>query len=256
MVKSLLLTVLLLFTLQTQAATLKVAVAANFKPVLKKLAPQFEQQYKIKLSLSSASTGVLYAQIRHGAPFDVFLAGDEKRPQLLEQEDRIVADSRQSYAVGQLALWYTGKEPNKVDQKLLQQWTGKIAMANAKIAPYGLAAKSVLEQLDLWKSKRSQLIKGSNIAQTQQFIESGNVNLGFVALSQVKAMGKLNGKAEHYWLLPQSWYAKINQQAVLLTPRGQAKRQKTGAKTFLNWLLSAKIQKQIITAGYAPIQGQ
>ncbi len=235
------------------AAPLKVAVAANFKPVLKQLTPQFEQQYQTKVSLSSASTGMLYAQIRHGAPFDILLAADEKRPALLEKEQQIVAGSRQTYAIGQLVLWH--KNQAAPDQALLTGWNKKIAIANAKTAPYGMAAKSVLQHLNLWQQKRPLLVTGSNIAQTQQFIESGNAVLGFVGLSQVKGQvksrvkgqvkGQLQAHDKSYWVLPADWYPQLNQQLVIL------KRSKNpAAKTFVNWLLSAKIQQQLVAAGY------
>jgi molybdate transport system substrate-binding protein len=223
------------------AATLKVAVAANFKPLLKQLQSSFEQQHDIKLSLSSASTGVLYAQIRHGAPFDVLLAADEKRPQLIEKQNLALADSRHTYAVGQLVLWHNQPDAQKPTAKLLRHWTDKLALANAKTAPYGLAAKSVMQHLGLWQSKRAQFVTGSNIAQTHQFVASKNVRLGFVALAQVKDLS-------NYWLLPQQWYPPIKQQAVIL----KRTKQPLAAKTFLNWLLSGKIQQQISAAGYAP----
>jgi molybdate transport system substrate-binding protein len=236
------LVLLVLFTLTTYsgATTLKVAVAANFKPLLKKLQPQFEQKYSAKLKLSSASTGVLYAQISHGAPFDILLAADEKRPRLLEQKKLAVEGSRATYALGQLVLWHNSPTAIIPDQALVANWTEKLALANAKTAPYGLAAKSVLQHMGLFDSKRSQFVTGGNIAQTHQFIASGNVKLGFVALSQVKGL-------TNYWLLPTKWYPPIKQQAVVL----KRSKQQTLAKTFLNWLLSANIQQQIATAGYA-----
>lgn len=219
---------------------LKIAVAANFKPLLKQLAAQFEQQYPITLSLSSASTGVLYAQIRHGAPFDVFLAADEKHPVLLTEQRLALAPSRHTYAIGRLVLW-RNRSAAKPDRELLTGWDKKIALANVKTAPYGQAAKSVLQHLTLWQQKKSQLISGSNIAQTRQFIDSGNVELGFVALAQVKAQPQ-----QQYWLLPTLWYPQLNQQAVIL----KRSRQPAAAKTFVNWLLSVKIQQQIVAAGY------
>ncbi|NQZ08463.1 MAG: molybdate ABC transporter substrate-binding protein, partial [Algicola sp.] len=117
------------------AATLKVAVAANFKPLLKQLKPQFEQLHLTKLSLSSASTGVLYAQITHGAPFDVLLAADEKRPRLLERNNLIIKGSRKTYSIGQLVLWHNDKNGGQPNKILLAQWPDKIALANAKTAP-------------------------------------------------------------------------------------------------------------------------
>jgi molybdate transport system substrate-binding protein len=222
------------------AESLKVAVAANFKPLLKRLQPLFEQRHGVKLALSSASTGILYAQISHGAPFDVLLAADEKRPKLLEQQGLVLEGSRYTYAIGQLVLWHNRADAKKPSTALLEGWNGKLALANAKTAPYGLAAKQVMQHLGLWDNKRKQFVTGSNIAQTHQFIASNNVKLGFVALSQVKDL-------PNYWLLPQQWYPKINQQVVIL----KKTKQQQHAKLFLNWLLSGKIQQQISTAGYA-----
>ncbi|MFT4926631.1 MAG: molybdate transport system substrate-binding protein [Phenylobacterium sp.] len=237
------------------AAPLKVAVAANFKPVLKQLTPLFVSQHNIKLSVSSASTGILYAQIRHGAPFDVFLSADAKRPELLVKENLTLSQTPKTYAIGQLVLWHRDSgllETAVPDEKLLRSWTGKIALANAKTAPYGLAAKSVLQHLALWQDKQSQLVTGSNIAQTQQFMVSGNVELGFVGLSQVKGQikgqikGQVKGQVNQYWHLPTAWYPPLNQQVVIL----KRSKQQAHAKTFVNWLLSAKIQQHIIQAGF------
>lgn len=241
MVKGLLAAVFsLLLSLPCFAAELKVAVAANFKPLLSSLKSDFEQTHNTKVLLSSASTGVLYAQIRRGAPFDLFLAADEKRPQLLEQQQLTVTNSRQTYAQGLLVLWHTKGKP---DVSLLTGWSNKIAMANPKTAPYGLAGKSVLEHLQLWQDKRPQIVTGSNIAQTQQFVQSGNVELGFIALSQAKLLGSDN----QYWLIPEHWYAPLKQQVVILK-RSQMPSQ---AKAFLTWLMSKPVQQRIFDAGYA-----
>jgi molybdate transport system substrate-binding protein len=241
---------LLLLSYAVSGATLKIAVAANFKSLLKQLAPQFEQQQSLRLSLSSASTGVLYAQIRHGAPFDVFLAADEKRPELLIAEQQVADNKRYTYAVGQLVLWHKTATLNKPDRGLLSRWNKKIALANAKTAPYGMAAKSVLKQLGLWQAQQPRLVIGSNIAQTQQFIESGNVDLGFVGLSQVIA--RAQSETGQYWLLPAAWYPKLNQQVVIL----KRSKRPLAAKAFVNWLMSAKIQQHIIAAGYLSVTAE
>lgn len=230
----------LLFSLNTSADTLKVAVAANFKPLLNQLKPDFETRHNSKVVLSSGSTGVLYAQIRNGAPFDVFLAADEKRPRLLAEQDRALSNSRKTYAIGQLVLWHPKQKPSV---QLLKDWQGKIAIANAKTAPYGFAAKTVLEHLGLWQQKRKFLVRGSNIAQTQQFVQSGNVQLGFIALSQAKVLGD----EQNYWTLPRDWYTPILQQAVVLKSTQQIDK----ATAFLTWLMSKPIQQQIVKAGYA-----
>lgn len=234
------LALLLSLSLDVTAQSLKVAVAANFKPTLKQLKSDFEQQHKIKVSLSSASSGVLYAQIIKGAPYDVFLSADQARPKRLEQQGWIETASRQTYAIGVLVLWHITDEFN---QKDLEIWQEKIAIANPKTAPYGQAAKSVLQHLELWRSKRQYLVTGSNVAQAFQFIASGNARAGMIALSQVKSQVDW-GK---YWILPQSWYDPIHQQAVIL----KRSKNKTQALAFMQWLMSDKVQTQIQALGYA-----
>ncbi len=227
-----------LLALPASAQVLNVAVAANFKALLVELGADFERQSGLTLRLSSGSTGVLYAQIRHGAPFDVLLAADAKRPQLLEQQGLGVSGTRLTYAIGKLVLFYRA---GQADAELLKHWSGKIAIANPKTAPYGEATKAVLTRLGLWQNKRKQLVMGNNIAQTQQFVHSGNVDLAFIALSQSNMMTE-----QKVWLLPQDWYSPIEQQALVLSKS----RQQAQASTFLTWLMSPPIQQKIRQAGY------
>lgn len=187
-----------------------VAVAANFAPLMPALAERFERDTGHTLVISSASTGKLYAQIVHGAPFDVFLAADDDYPHRLEREGRGVAGSRFTYAVGRLALW--SPRPSIVDGDsavLKQKRFRKLAVANPRLAPYGAAAREALEKLGLWTSLQPQMVFGENIAQTYQFVASGNAELGFVAYSQVK------GKAGSHWLVPASLHSPLRQDALL-----------------------------------------
>lgn len=196
---------------------LTVAVAANFAQTLRALVAAFEQETGHQVNLVVGSSGKHYAQIRHGAPFDVFFAADVARPARLEQEGLTATDSRFTYAEGRLVLW--SPEPGRVDAKgaLLKSGnTGYLAIANPKLAPYGKAAQSVLQHLNLWQVVQNTLVQGENVAQTLHFVESGAADMGFVAVAQVQQPdGTIPGS---YWLVPSSLHPPIEQQAVILNP--------------------------------------
>lgn len=224
------------------AAEVRVATAANFTAAMKQIANQFERRSGHRVALSFGSTGGLYAQIRHGAPYDVFLAADERRPRLLVKEGYAVSGSRFTYAVGRLVLW--SAKPGFVDSKgdvLERGGFVRLAIANPKTAPYGAAAQQVLEKLRLWHSLQPRLVRGENISQAYQFVSSGNADLGFVALSQVV---KIRGGSR--WTPPQSMYHPLQQQAVLL---GRGK-DNPAALALLAWLKSAAARTTITSLGY------
>ncbi len=194
----------------------RVAVAANFVPALRALAEAFEARYGGRIGIVVGSTGKLYAQIHHGAPFDALFAADERRPALLEAENRARPGSRFSYAIGRLALW--SPQAGRVDSAGRVLGEGRfrhLAIANPKLAPYGRAAQQVLEGRGLWQSLRARLVRGENVGQALQFVRSGNAELGFVALSQIQRPGQV--VAGSHWVVPEDLYAPIVQQAVLLT---------------------------------------
>ena len=197
------------------AEVVQVAVAANFTAPAKALAEQLKADTGHDAELSFGATGAFYTQIKQGAPFDVFLAADDERPKLLEQEDEIVPGSRFTYAVGQLALW--SAKPDFVDDAgavLKDGNFNKLAIADPKLAPYGLAAEQTLAELGLTKALQPKLVIGKSIGQTYTFIASGNAELGFVALSQVLRDGEVSqGSA---WRVPDALHTPIVQDAVLL----------------------------------------
>ena len=204
---------LALLPITVHAGEASVAVASNFAAPMKQLAAQFEHATGHTLTISTGATGKFYAQIKHGAPYDVFLAADADTPARLMREGDAVA--KQTYAVGRLVLW--SATPGYVtgnDEVLRQNRFRRLAIANPKLAPYGAAAADVLAHLKLADTVQSKLVTGENIAQTYQFVASGNAELGFVALSQVTQNGRLtHGSA---WLVPSSLHAPIRQDAVLL----------------------------------------
>lgn len=197
------------------AAEVSVAVAANFTAPMQKIAQVFAQDTGHKAVLAFGSTGNFYAQIRNGAPFQILLAADEETPARIEKEGLGVANSRFTYATGQLVLW--SKQAGLVDDKgdvLLRGKFERLAIANPKLAPYGLAAMETLTRLGLLQSLTPKFVQGENIAQTYQFVATENAALGFVALSQVFADGRI--KEGSAWIVPASMHTPIQQDAVLL----------------------------------------
>jgi molybdate transport system substrate-binding protein len=214
------------------AEELNVAVAANFFGTLQKLAPKFEQASGNKLLLSSGSSGQFYTQIRQGAPFDVLLSADSDRPQQLEAEGLGVAGSRFTYAIGTLVLWSPKADAVDRDGKVLRGGAYRmIGIADPHNAPYGAAAQQVLTALGLWEqlNQDKKLAVGENINQAWQFAATGNVDMAFVALSQVSDGNAISGS---YWLPPQALYAPLTQDAVILTRTSK----RALADAFLKWL--------------------
>lgn len=235
---------LLLPLSNANAGNLTLAVAANFTDTTASLVETFEAATGHQVTASFGSTGKLYAQIRNGAPFDVFMAADAQRPQLLESEGMAVPGSRFTYARGKLVLWSpeTAAFISPIAY-LNEQPFSRLAIANPKTAPYGLAAQQVLEHLELWSPLQPKLVRGDSIAQTFQFIASGNAQAGLVALAQVKAWPDQDGTL---WRIPQSYYAPINQQAILLK-RGA---DNTAARDWLAFLQSPDAVAIIQGYGY------
>ena len=231
---------------QALAAEGSVAVAANFTAPMQKIAQAFEQDTGHKAVLSFGSTGKFYAQIKNGAPFDLLLAADDETPARLEKEGLAVTGARFTYATGRLALW--SLRPGFVDDQgevLRAGHFDKLAIADPKLAPYGAAAVQVLHKLGLYQSLSPKLVQGENIGQAYQFVATENAALGFVALSQVFADGRVTqGSA---WVLPQDLHAPLQQDAVLLL-RG---KDNAAAPALFNYLKGERAQAIIRSFGYA-----
>lgn len=236
-----------LLTSDVEAEEINVAVASNFTAPMKSIATAFENRTGHKVKLSFGASGKFYAQIRYGAPFQVFFSADQAKPKQLEDDNLIVTGSRFTYAVGALALW--SAQPNFINNdasKLKSNDVRKIALANPKLAPYGAAAIEVLTHLELHESTKSKWVKGENIAQTYQFISTHNAELGFVSLSQILREGKLlNGSV---WIIPTTIYSPIKQDAVLL----QKGKDSEAAQSLLNFMRSEHAIRIIESFGYAP----
>ena len=228
------------------AAEVRVAVAANFTAPMQKIAADFEKVTGHRAQLAFGSTGKFYAQIRNGAPFEVLLAADDETPARLEREGMAVAGSRFTYSIGQLALW--SAKPGYVDDKgevLKKGAFNHLALANPKLAPYGAAAVETLGKLGLLGSTEGKFVQGENIAQTFQFVSTGNAELGFVALSQVVEGGRL--KSGSAWVVPARLHAPIRQDAVVLT-KGKSN---PAADALVKFLKTDQARAVIKSYGYA-----
>ncbi len=228
-----------------RADDVQVAVAANFTAPMQKIAEAFKKDTGHTASLSFGSSGKFYTQIKNGAPFQIFLSADDDKPAKLEQEGMTVPGTRFTYAIGQLALW--SAKDGYVDSKgeVLQKGRfAHLAIANPALAPYGQAAVETMTKLGLTASVQPKLVQGENIAQTWQFIATGNAELGFVALSQVMEDGKL--KAGSAWLVPADMHTPIRQDAVQLSnSKGNA-----AAEALMKYLKSDKARAIIKAYGY------
>ncbi len=227
------------------AAEAQVAVAANFAEPIKAIAAVLHKTTGHTLKVSTGASGAFYTQIRNGAPFDVFLSADNERPELLEKDGLAQPGTRFTYATGKLVLWSV--KAGRVDGQgavLKAADLGKVAHANPKTAPYGTAAVQVLDKLGLKDAVTPKLVQGESIGQTFNFVKTGNADVGFVAMSQVMEGGKL--KEGSMWVIPQTAYDPIRQDAVLLK-KGVGNE---AAKALLQLLQSPNIKDLIRSYGY------
>lgn len=233
----------LLFASAVTAETVRVAVAANFFPVMKTLSSSFEQEYGHEVELVVGSSGKLAAQIIQGAPFDLFLSADSDRPEQLEKRGMIIEDSRKTYAKGRLVLLIRYLEnTSETDPDQLQTRSydlDRIAIANPQLAPYGRAAKQSMDSMGFLLEGK-QLVYGENISQTFHFFVTGHVDVAFVALSQMIESGHYEGM---YTLVNEKHYRPIDQQMVLISD-------KSAAAELHKYILFAAAQSEISRSGY------
>jgi len=232
----------LLASAQALAGSVNVAVAANFTEPAKEIAAAFKAKTGHDAVLSSGASGQFYTQIKQNAPFGIMLSADDERPRKLVAEGLGVASSRFTYAIGKLVLW--SKDPNMVkgEETLKAAGFNKLSIANPVGAPYGAAAVETLKALKLYDTLEPKIVKGNSIGQAFQFVDTGNAELGFIALSQL--MPKAGGSR---WMVPQNLYTEIRQDAVLL----KSAENNEAATAFLTFLRSPEARAVIERFGYA-----
>ncbi len=223
------------------AAEARVAVAANFTEPALRIATLYEAASGHHVKLSFGATGQFYAQIAHGAPFDVLLSADQATPQKAIVEGLAVAGSAFTYATGRLVLFSRDSTLVTGEDTLHTARFAKIAIANPVLAPYGAAAIATLQALGVLDTVRSKIVQGASIAQAYQFVETGNAELGFVALSQVA--GSSVGSR---WIVPEALHTPIAQDAVLL----KSGADNVAAQGFLHFLQQEPARHVIVDFGY------
>ncbi len=237
---------LLLPALASAGQPLTVAVASNFQQAARDVANAFESSTGIRVRISSGSTGALYARIRHGAPYDVFLAADAARPALLAESGLALADTRRTYAHGALVVWSRDPALRGVDcrRALAEIGTSKVAIANPATAPYGQAALQFLEHADLMPAIERSLAFGENISQAMQFVATGNARLGIVAAPLLNSPAL--PPATCSWPVPADMHDPIEQQAIVLRRAADP----DAARQFADFLVGETARDIIGSAGY------
>jgi molybdate transport system substrate-binding protein len=227
--------------LPAQAAQTNVAVAANFSDAANEIAQAFKAKTGHEAVLSFGSTGQFYTQITQDAPFEVFLAADDERPTKAVEEGFAVPGSQFTYAIGKLVLW--SKDPHLVqgEATLKSGDFTKISIANPEAAPYGAAAVQAMKALGVYDQLAPKIVQGNNITQAFQFVQTGNAELGFVALAQV-----IDDKEGSRWEVTDDLYDPIKQDAVLLKKGADNE----AAKAFLEFLQGPEAEAIIARFGY------
>lgn len=215
-----------------------IAVASNALKAMQSIKMAFEKDTGHQLAISSGSTGKLYAQIVNGAPYDIFLAANAREPERLEKNGLVVAGSRFTYARGRLALCSTSLmlDETRAKQLLSSGNFNRLALASPKTAPYGAAAKQVLQKLSAWDKNKRKFVKGENISQAYQFTASGNVDLGFIALAQ--NWKNASSPFKQCWQVPESYHSPLEQQAVWL----KRSASNPAAKAFMDYVKGTKVK--------------
>jgi len=224
------------------AGEIQVAVAANFTAPAKDIAAAFKDKTGDEAVLSFGASGQFYAQIQQGAPYQVFLSADADRPKAAVEAGLAVGDSRFTYAIGKLVLWSRNLDVSKGDEALKANAFAKLAIANPKSAPYGAAAVEAMTKLGAYDAILPKIVQGASIGQAFEFVDTGNADLGFVALSQLA-----NVTVGSRWLVPQTLYAPIRQDAVLL----KAAADDEPSKAFLAFLRGPQARAIIEKYGYS-----
>lgn len=224
---------------------LHVATASNFAQPVKAIVATWPEKHNVEVRLSFGASGKFYAQIRHGAPFALFLSADQDKPARLVKDGLARPEHVITYSIGRLVLWSSDRNLIKASGPNWQNMTfDRIAIANPRTAPYGLAAMQYIERQSLQEITQDKLVTGENIAQAFAYVKSGNAQLGLIALSQWQQLSEdMKGSA---WIVPEHYHASIRQDAVML----KSALENPYAVQFLNYLTSPEVAKIIQHYGY------
>jgi len=223
-----------------------IAVAANFSQTAEQLKTAFERETQHRVTITTGSTGSLYAQILNGAPYDVLLSADRERPSLLLKSGNAIAGSAFTFAIGRLVLWSANPAviQSDLETTLAQEHITALAIANPSLAPYGIASREALQSLQVWSRVRNKIVMGENVGQTMALIATSNAELGIVSLSQLVNSETLS--SGNYLLIPENLHASIRQDGVLL----RHGRDNAAARDFLHFLQSTEGRAVIESNGY------
>lgn len=231
---------LMIFPQIVSADVVSVAVASNALDAIKIIGNDFQKKYGHSLRISAGSTGKLYAQIYNGAPFDVFLAANAREPERLEKQGITVAGSRFTYALGQLSLCRQNSiKADTLEAILKDPAVKRVSIANPRTAPYGMAARQVLESTGLWQGIGNRLVRGENISQAYQYYVSGNTQAAFLASAQIKAKTPQGSCLT----VDKNLYAPIRQQAVMM----KRAKNNVAVKLFMDFLKSRHVKHMLTT---------
>ncbi len=247
MKKFLTLVVFCCWAVLASAQEITVAAAADLAGVFPEVAARFERQTGHKVNCNFGSSGNFTLQIQNGAPFDLFFSADVQYPQKLEAAGLAEPGTLYHYAIGRLVLWVPNGSQLDVKQglKVLQLPQVKhIAVANPAHAPYGRAAAEALKHEGIYEALQPKFLTGENISQTAQFVQSGNADAGLIALSL--AMGPNMRNAGRYYVVPESYYASLEQAAILL----KNSKNKAVAAQFLEFVKRPEIVKLMSDYGF------
>lgn len=221
-----------------------IAAASDLKFAMDELCNAFEKANPtVHVDVSYGSSGNFFAQIKQGAPFDLFFSADAFYPARLEEEGLSIKGRRRPYAIGKIVLWIPKKSTLNLQQGLnivVNPEVKKLAIANPKHAPYGRAAEEALRYYGLWDKVQDKLVLGENISQTAQFVQTGAADAGIIALSLAVSPKMANEGT--YWIIPDESYSKLEQVYTVLE-RG---KEKSSVKTFLEFM-QGKEAKQILS---------
>lgn len=237
----------LLVSTLTAAQQLRVAAAADLQFAMKDLAARYELQSGQVLEISYGSSGNFFTQILNGAPFDLFFAADSSYPQKLVEAGLAERQTLYSYARGRIVLWVPPESRLPISQKglsvLLDPQIQRIAIANPDHAPYGQAGVAALQKAGIYEKVKTKLVFGENISQAAQFVQSGNAQIGIVALSLATSPAM---RAGNRWLVPAELYPQLEQVAVVIS----SSKNKRDALSFLHFVKSPQGREILSAYGF------